>query len=1495
MNDIRTLLAGAIALACAGTASAQSFDSRWVSGMSLTNATSLQFGPDQRLYVSEQRGLLRAYTISRSENGAYSVTTTEVIENIRSGIRNHDDDGGPCSTECNQRQVTGLLVAGSANEPVLYVSSSDVRISVDVDSGLDTNSSIISRLTCSGGIVAGKCQEWEHVDIVRGLPRSEENHAANGMSLDATNNILYLAVGGNANMGAPSGAFAGTPEYFLAGAILSIDLGAIAAIETANGGPFTDQRSGARFVYDLPTLDDPTRDNIDNSHPDFPYEPGHPWHGRSIDPGDPFGGNNGLNQAFTEPSGPVQIHSPGYRNPYDVLYTTSGELYTWDNGPNSGWGGRPLIHDSAGTVKGWHGQSGVSYQPDAGDYCSNTYNEGGSATIGDVLKLITAPGFYGGHPAPIRAFPALSGIIVYTKDAANKWVQDGPVRDFTTLLPADGGMTPAHFPDDPRQCEYSLLDGALEVITHSTNGLAEYTASSFGGAMQGDLLAASFNGNIYRCKPDGAGGLVALPGNSPGTANGLCQALIGGLNTIPLDVTAVGDDGPFPGTIWIAHYLAGSIQVFEPAAITCDPANPGPREEDADNDGYTNGDELDNGTDPCNAGSIPPDFDGDFVSDLNDPDDDGDGILDVEDPFALDADNGLTTSIPLHYPLFNNNPARGLFGLGFTGLMLPGNGADTWLELFDSENLTAGGAAGRLTIDAVDAGDAAGNIPQRHGFLFGVAVDRDTPPFVARTRIVPPYFEIDGEQTTPVPGQGYGVFIGSGMQDSFLRLVINSGGIGVLLATPGGGTSNQFGSAAWGGQNLLDAAEIDLHLAVNPQALTAQPRVSLDGGTTVHDLGGPIAIPEGWFERQDYGMAVGVISTAGAAPEYGATWDLIEVVYDIVTSQGTWGLVKEGDEIRHEHAFVQVGSRFYMVGGRESDNVRIYDPATATWSQGAASPIKLHHFQAVALDGLIYVVGAMTGNCCAEPPAPNVYIYNPLADRWTTGPQIPLARRRGGGGAIAVGGKIYWVSGNTNGHMGPVSAQVDVFDPATGEFSALAAMPNPRDHFFIEHQAGKLYAVAGRRSNGTVNDTVTAVDVYDIASNSWNTLPPSSNLPTPRAGAASGIIGNELIVAGGESGSTASAHAQTEALDLQTLTWRSLSDMRTARHGTQAIVSNNGMYIAGGSSRRGGPTSTPLAVEVLHLFGATPPSTSTVTAGTLVAPAGRDLGSVAVGASVGGTLQLSNTGGNQALVIESLTINGSSAFNVTSPSLPVVIAPGGTATVALQFAPLSTGSHTADLVIAVSGSTARLVALTGHGAGDADAVVLYRVNVGGPQAASADGSMLPWMADTAAAPSAFLAGGGNQTASITDGSSYPGPINMSHPSLPTSVPVAVFETERWDPLDANPMRWSFPIDTPSTLQVRLYFSEMWWGITAPGERVFSVVAEDDIPLAFVDIDPFATAGANGASMRVATVQVTDGGLDLEFVHDIQNPALKGIEVIRTQVATRIFADGFEAR
>jgi len=219
------------------------------------------------------------------------VTVTETINLIKS-MPNHNDDGSP-NTSLGKRQVTGMLVAGTAASPVVYVSSSDPRIGGNAegtDTGLDTNSGVISELTkgASG---------WTKQDLVRGLPRSEENHSVNGMQLKAGK--LYLAVGGNTNQGAPSNNFALLPEYALSAAILSIDLAAIGST-----------------TYDLPTI--------------------------GSSPNQPFGGNDGNNQAKLVSGGPVQVHAPGFRNAYDLVIAENDKMYSIDNGGNAGWGDKPI-------------------------------------------------------------------------------------------------------------------------------------------------------------------------------------------------------------------------------------------------------------------------------------------------------------------------------------------------------------------------------------------------------------------------------------------------------------------------------------------------------------------------------------------------------------------------------------------------------------------------------------------------------------------------------------------------------------------------------------------------------------------------------------------------------------------------------------------------------------------------------------------------------------------------------------------------------------------------------------------------------------------------------------------------------------------------------------------------------------------------------------------------------------------------------------------------
>jgi len=59
-----------------------SFGSSGLVGESVVNPTSLEFGPDGRLYVSQQNGIIWAYTIDRDTalagNGTYTIIDAEV-------------------------------------------------------------------------------------------------------------------------------------------------------------------------------------------------------------------------------------------------------------------------------------------------------------------------------------------------------------------------------------------------------------------------------------------------------------------------------------------------------------------------------------------------------------------------------------------------------------------------------------------------------------------------------------------------------------------------------------------------------------------------------------------------------------------------------------------------------------------------------------------------------------------------------------------------------------------------------------------------------------------------------------------------------------------------------------------------------------------------------------------------------------------------------------------------------------------------------------------------------------------------------------------------------------------------------------------------------------------------------------------------------------------------------------------------------------------------
>ena len=794
-----------------------------------SKVTSLQFGPDNRLYFTQVNGTIIACDVTRNAANSYVASNAETISLVKN-IPNYDDDGARNFT-LNTRQTTGILVVGTAANPIIYVSSSDPREGAGsgaTDLNLDTNSGIISRLKKNGSGV------WEKVDIVRGLPRSEENHASNGLNISPDGNTLFLAQGGNSNAGAPSNNFAFSCETALSAAVLSIDLPAIDAM------PVLTDAYGQQYLYDIPTVNDPN--------------PARAHNGDGSDVNDPFGGNDGLNQARLVEGGPVQIFASGFRNPYDVLIAKTGaragKIYTFDNAANSGWGGYPK---NEGPV--------AIGQPSP---VTNEYVAGEPGTVNnlDSLQLISQ-GYYGGHPNPIRANPTGAGWLRYDGGAG------GAGMVYAVSPASDWPPVPASMAD-PREGDFKLpgaANGALFTNNASTTGIAEYTANNFSGAMVGNIITTQYSSNTVQrliMNADGTqvtGSSVLLQGSSYGT---------------PLDVACPGA-GAAPalaGTIFVGHH-SSKITVLEPS----DFENGGggactgvvSYALDEDNDGYSNADEAANNSDPCSSAVTPSDRDGDFLSDLLDTDDDNDAVSDSYDSFAIDALNGANVGVPMRYDLFNEL-GIGFFSIGLTGVMMD-PGEDYRLSINDTE-IIAGGTAGLFTDPTVGPGNPHGsNNNQMNAFQFGVNVDEATGIFRVRSGLGGLLFN-----GTPTAAQSQGIFIGNGDQDNYLKIAVNAasgtGAIEIVHEENGSIQAHEFYS-----QPNLFTGVVTLSFLVDPIAGTAQPGYSVGEGAIVN-VGPPIILGGKLLDSvRGSGMAVGLLATTGdvSTPTFNATWDYFEV------------------------------------------------------------------------------------------------------------------------------------------------------------------------------------------------------------------------------------------------------------------------------------------------------------------------------------------------------------------------------------------------------------------------------------------------------------------------------------------------------------------------------------------------------------------------------------------------------------------------------------------
>ncbi len=1375
----------------------------------LSNPTSLQFGPDGRLYVAEQNGTINAFTVT-IENGEYVATAHEALllpngSEVVKSIQNHNDDGSPNNS--SNRQVTGLVVTGTAENPVLYISSSDPRIATNKDSNLDTNSGVITRVTRTG-------TEWEAVDIIRGLPRSEENHSVNGMVLSADGSKLYLAVGGNTNNGAPSKFFAYTGEYALSGTVLEIDINDINSRPILTDPAGGQNGASRQYVYDLPTLDDPSVDNNGVREDQ-----------NGMDVAGPWGGNDGFNMAILPADAPLRIYADGFRNHYDLTLTEAGKLYTVDNGSNGNLGGDPVFVNGEAT---------------------NQPNNGGSGDP-EPLFLIEEGGYYG-HPAPVRSNQDLpwtvynnngnpdTSLSVNSVSNLANWVPDAVnIQDGFVIDPSQFTGNSARLQESGIRIERdSAQSNTLVNIGSSSNGLTEYTGNAFGGALKGDLLVAQFNGNIGRLDLNADGTAATYE-----TINGLS-----GLST-PLDVTI----GP-NGTVWVAEIGGDYVKAYAPSDL------------------------------------VLPD----------DPDFDGDGLINKNDPFIRDDTNGGSVLLFPGQTLLwdfdanqdDNLPGPDGYGGGLTGVMI--DGVTNFEEFFQEPStlegqnikldnvkfITAAGG-GTTVVENVSNGDPL-TTSNNGEYLFhtGVTISPMVDAFTIKWSVYNPAALFSGSF------QQIGGYIGTGDQSNYLKIAaIQSpdGEIQIALEEGDVLASESFIQA----DDLFDVPDnqkIFLELEIDPEAATANPTITYEtgGGNTKSVSGGSIDLSgtkvldaiKGDYVVQGLktGLAVGLFSTNTGQPEastFQAIFDDIEISATDSVSPAVLYRVNAGGQ-----------AVAALDGGPD-------------WSADTSSNNSLHLTNPGSNDTASFTAVEPGSTVPASTPG---VIFD--TERWDSsgGSQMQWAFDVPQAGLYEV--RLYM----GNGYSGTSDPGERVFDVAL-EGNVFGTLDDIDLSGQFGHQVGTMVSNMVSVTDGTLNIEFLH-GIENPLINGIEIIRPGSDAPAPEQTEVSIAAGQNAAepYINGQFNVSLSEAVSTDTVVAYTVTGTATPDGDyTALSGTVTIPA--------------GELSAPINVAVIDDQEIEGQENVTVTLDAVTS----DESNVVLGSATTATVALDDNEAANEVTINSIEnmaepdSNGQFSVNlseVASTNTVVAYTVTGTATPDGDYTALSgtvtipAGELSAPINVAVMDdqevegeesvtvtldnvtagdnnvvlgvANAATVTIADNDVADASPTVLYRVNAGGKAVAALDGGP-DWSADTESNNNLYLANpGSNDTASFA--AVEPGS------TVPASTPSVIFDTERWDNSGGSQMQWAFDVPQAGLYEVRLYMGNGYSGTSDPGERVFDVALEGNVFGTLDDIDLSGQFDHQVGTMVSNTVSVTDGTLNIEFLHGVENPLVNGIEIIQ---------------
>lgn len=310
------------------------------------------------------------------------------------------------------------------------------------------------------------------------------------------------------------------------------------------------------------------------------------------------------------------------------------------------------------------------------------------------------------------------------------------------------------------------------------------------------------------------------------------------------------------------------------------------------------------------------------------------------------------------------------------------------------------------------------------------------------------------------------------------------------------------------------------------------------------------------------------------------------------TPGARWTRAADASLARQEIYPAVLDGRIIVAGGVLSqppgftDHVEAYDVKTDRWTTLASLPEGRHHIALAEAGGRIYGIGGFSGAIPDWRAHATVFVYDPKANRWSSGPSLPQPRAEGV--VATVKGKIYFIGGRVptspdavhiNAHAD--SARGEALDIRSGRWERIPDAPTARNSAAAAVIDDRIYVVGGRQMLEQADGrrrpvNLATLEVYDPATKRWEVKAP---MPQAQGGLAAVAYDGKLIAFGGEQFvPSAKVFAQAWLYEPKADRWSPLPDMPMPRHGHGAVVVGKRVYAIGGGEKVGVGASPVLQV-----------------------------------------------------------------------------------------------------------------------------------------------------------------------------------------------------------------------------------------------------------------------------------------------------------------------------